>query len=74
MSRSGTNGDILPHEVVLKNEHEGDRLFNLEKSAFCFSKAAKYDSLMGSESLELIKLIPKYINWFKQIVINLTYN
>lgn len=63
MSRSG--GLPLDDEHIdclQKNEHEGDKIFNIEKSAFCYSKAAKYESLMSSEISQLIKLIPKYIN------------
>jgi hypothetical protein len=47
---------------MTKSEELAEREFNTEKAAFCFAKAAKYEGLMTSECLELLKLIPKYIN------------
>jgi predicted Zn-dependent protease len=53
-------------EIYLKKgcqtKIEADRQYNNEKAVFCFTKATKYDSIMGNECVELLKLIPKYIN------------
>ena len=41
---------------------ESERVFNSEKSAYCCTKAVKYESLMPRECLMLIKLIPRCID------------